>query len=81
MNGVKVKSAKEQLLMKDLEDGDLAVVTESGKYEGTVIHIVREDGMDRAIALGRYVGEGWANIDSNNLRVRRLAPGELIEVL
>jgi hypothetical protein len=81
MNGVKVKPAKEQLRMKDLKDGDLAVATESGEYEGTVVHVIREEGLDWAIAIGHRAGERWTTIDLNTLAVRRLEPGELIEVL
>jgi hypothetical protein len=81
MNGVKVKSAKEQLRMKDLEDGDIAVVTESGEYEGIVVHIVRVKDLNWAIPIGHRADERWTAIDSNTLAVRRLEPGELIEVM
>jgi hypothetical protein len=81
MNGVKVLSKKGQLRMKDLEDGDLAVLTSGGEYEGFVVHVLREEDLNFAISIGRRAGKRWINIESNELLVRRLEPGELIEVM
>jgi hypothetical protein len=78
MNGVKLEN--KELLMKDLEDGDLAVITAYGEYKDVVIHIIRSEDINWAIAIGRSYGDRWTNIDFNKLTVRRLEPGEKLIV-
>ena len=69
------------LLMKDLNDGDLAVVTDlDSDYEGTVVHILYYSNLKLAISLGRKQGKLWADIGHNNLKVRKLNPGEILEL-
>jgi hypothetical protein len=61
--------------MRDLEDGQLAIVLDKS-YEGT---IVQRHG-NAAIAIGKAWGCSWNSIQENTLYVRILEAGELIEV-
>ena len=70
-----------KLLMKDLNDGDLAVVTDlDSDYEGIVVHILHYSNLKLAISIGRKQGQLWSDIAHNNLKVRRLNPGEILEL-
>jgi len=60
--------------MNQLEDGQMAIIVESGynDYKG---RIVQRFG-DMAISLGMEKGHHWTNIDGNTLKVRVLTAGE-----
>jgi hypothetical protein len=61
--------------MRDLEDGQLAIVLDRN-YKDTV---VQRHGK-AAIAIGKERGHSWTDVENNTLLVRILEAGELIEV-
>ena len=75
--GVKLLDTEEtqETRMCDLEDGKLALVLDSD-YKGT---IVQRFG-NTCIAIGKPKVCSWSCVDNNNLLVRVLKAGELIEV-
>jgi hypothetical protein len=66
-----------QWYMCDLMDGDVAVITDiDSDYTGIVVHIYG----DVAVTIGCQKGTSWTGIGANTLLVRKLLPGELIEI-
>lgn len=65
----------EEVLMKHLKEGQIAVLLE--RYPG---HIVQCIAGDCAITLGRKGEFSFSSISFNNLKVRILQPGELLEI-
>lgn len=61
----------------DLDDGDLAVI-ETGDYAGIVVQCMQGFGVSRRLqAVGQTSGKSW---DNPKFLMRKLMPGELIEV-
>ena len=58
-----------------LKNGQIAIMVDNA-YEGT---IVQRHG-DGLVAIGKSSGHGWSSINNNNLIVRILEDGELIEI-
>ena len=64
-----------QMRMGDLKDGEIAVITEKGVYEGYIIQ--RIDII--VITLGMNDGHVFTT-PNNNTTIRKLKNGELLEV-
>ena len=78
---VKLKNelVQNELLAKDLKDGQLAIIIDDalvGHYKGRIVQRY-EDSM---IAIGSPSGMSWEDITSNTLKVRLLQDGELLVV-
>jgi len=76
---LETKTKKDVILMKDLKDGQLAVVLydkDKPHYEGTVVQRYK----DSAVAIGQCWGEGWTGIENNTLKVRLLKDGEILTI-
>ena len=65
-----------RVLARDLKDGQIAIITESGSYYG---RIVQRFG-DSMVAIGLTYGNRWEDILRNTLEVRILEDGELIKI-
>ena len=71
---------KKVILMRDLKDGQIAVVLKNAEcfsdYEGK---IVQRYG-DEAVSIGEDYEKGWPNINSSTLKVRILKKGEILTI-
>jgi hypothetical protein len=64
------------IAMKDLKDGQIAEVIDSN-YNGILVQRYKDYG----VAIGKTNCNSWTDIQKNNLKVRVLDAGELIEIL
>ena len=70
------KTPKEGMQMRNMKDGEIAVILDE-RYAGQVVQMIGED---KVITIGGTQGKAWNTANSNTLRVRLLETGELIEV-
>jgi len=70
------KKEKTSLVMRDLKDGQIAIITDS-RYTGTVIQIYKGN----AVAIGQESGSGWTDMSCNTLEVRILEVGETLTIM
>ena len=61
--------------MRDLEDGQLAIVLDAG-YKNTIVQRYGNN----CVAIGKSVGYSWDEVHKNTLPVRILKAGELIQI-
>ena len=74
----KNKKEKTVVQMKDLKDGQIAVVVDKSypSYCGKIVQRYKGYG----VSIGQYSSYGWANIESNSLYVRILRDGERLTI-
>jgi len=65
-----------KVLARDLKDGQIAIITESGPYNGRIVQRFGND----MVAIGLTYGNHWEDIGRNTLEVRILEDGELIKI-
>jgi hypothetical protein len=70
--------SKEKLLMRDLKDGQIAIIVDDN-YHGYKGRIVQRYGIE-ALTLGMSSGNGWTDIQNNTLEVRLLEDGETLTI-
>ena len=66
-----------RVLAKDLKDGQIAIITESGPYYGRIVQRF----CDIMVAIGLPYGHHWEDILRNTLEVRILEDGDLIKII
>lgn len=71
-------TSKVQLLMRDLKDGQIAIVVDDNypEYKGLIVQRHKDYG----VSIGKGSGFGWAVINSNTLKVRLLEDGETLTI-
>ena len=69
------KDNRNLTIVSKLKDGQIAIMVDNA-YAGTIVQRY-EDGL---VAIGKSSVKGWSSINNNNLTVRILADGELIEI-
>jgi len=74
----KKKKEKNVVQMKDLKDGQIAVVVDKRypSYCGRIVQKYKGCG----VSIGQQSGEGWTGIESNTLEVRILRDGERLTI-
>ena len=72
----KKKKEKQVVEMKDLKDGQIAIVLKNDWYEGKIVQRYGDD----AVSIGGDFEKGWPNINSNTLKVRILKKGEILTI-
>jgi hypothetical protein len=77
--GAKLVKSKQvdKVLMRDLKDGQIAVIIDECHYTGRLV----QRHYDKGIAIGLPEGSSWSDITMNTLEVRVLETGELIEII
>ena len=77
MVALKNELAQNELLAKDLKDGQLAIIVDKyNDYKGRIVQRYK----DSMVAIGLPEGNSWSNITCNTLKVRLLQDGELLVV-
>ncbi len=71
-----LNSNESALCMKDLKDGQIAVIIDTCNYTGRLIQRYKSN----CVAIGKHSGNGFSGIELNTLAVRLLKDGELIEI-
>jgi len=74
---IKITSAHIDIPVRELNDGELAVITAwpYGLYAGNVIQRYG----DKLVTIGKPEGKGFTQISTrDDCRVRRLVPGDII---
>lgn len=72
-----VENLSNTIMMKDLEDGQIAIIVEDfSDYKGRIVQRVGT----RAITLGMPSGQGWEHGDAVTLKVRILTIGETLTI-
>jgi hypothetical protein len=72
------ESGEKELLMRDLEDGQMAEVIDSERpeYYGRIVQRYK----NICVSLGLPEGNSWTDVQFNTLRVRLLEDGEKIVI-
>ena len=74
----KKKKEKNVVLMRDLKDGQIAVVVDRRypQYSGRIVQRYK----NYAVPIGEKHGSGWTGIDNVTLEVRILREGERLTI-
>jgi hypothetical protein len=70
--------SKEKLLMRDLKDGQIAIVVDDNypDYKGRIVQRYKDYG----VPIGKRGGHGWTSVNNNTLKVRLLKDGETLTI-